>query len=458
MKELLISSLLGISVLLFDLLRLRRAILPLVAAGLMALVAVVVVDWGTASNPFGNNMMLMDGYALASIGILALLTLFWFAITSDSYPAQSRRTDLYALVLFSMTGAVVLVSYTNLVMMFLGIEILSIPLYVLVSSDRQNPLSNEAGFKYFLLGAVASAILLFGIALVYGATGTFDFTELGAAVSASTSNLMLKAGIAMMLAGFAFKVSAAPFHFWTPDVYQGSPTTVTAYMSSVVKAGAFLALFRLCTGPFSAVMDGFTDMLAFLAALTLVVSNLMAAVQTNVKRMLAFSSISHAGFLLAGVMTGGETGPGILLYYSLTYGIASITSFAVLHVVSSYQNGAMEYDAFRGLVRRNPFLAGAMTIALLSMAGIPPMAGFMAKYFIISGIISTDMVWLAVLMVLTSVVGMYYYLRVIIAMFTPVENAGRIMLRGLQHYTYILLSLLMIILFFASGFFEVLNF
>ena len=457
MKELLISSLLGISVLLFDLLNLRKAILPLVLTGVAALIAVVFADWGTEANPFGNNMLLMDSYALAGIGVMALLTLFWFAITSDSYPAQQRRTDLYALILFSFAGALVLVSYTNLVMMFMGIEILSIPLYVLAASDRQNPQSNEAGFKYFFLGAVASAILLFGIALVYGATGSFDFNELSAAVSSPASNMLLYAGIALIISGFAFKVSAAPFHFWAPDVYQGSPTPITAFMSSVVKAAGFFALYRLASGPFSAVMSDFAGMFAFLAALTLVVSNLMAAVQTNVKRMLAFSSISHAGFMLAAVMNSEITSPGILMYYALTYGIASITSFAVLHVVSSYQNGAMEFSSFKGLARRNPYLAGAMTLSLLSMAGIPPLAGFMAKYYIISSVISGGMMWLALIMILTSVVGVFYYLRVIIQLFTPVENAGRIVLRGLQHYTYILLSILMIALFFAAGFFEMIG-
>jgi NADH-quinone oxidoreductase subunit N len=304
---------------------------------------------------------------------------------------------------------------------------------------------------------VASAILLFGIALVYGATGSFDFTELSAAVSSPASSMLLYAGITLIISGFAFKVSAAPFHFWAPDVYQGSPTPITAFMSSVVKAAGFFALYRLASGPFSAVMSDFAGMFAFLAALTLVVSNLMAAVQTNVKRMLAFSSISHAGFMLAAVMNSDTTTPGILMYYALTYGIASITSFAVLHVVSSYQDGAMEFSSFKGLVRRNPYLAGAMTLSLLSMAGIPPLAGFMAKYYIISSVISGGMMWLAVIMILTSVVGVYYYLRVIIQLFTPVENAGRIVLRGLQHYTYILLSILMIALFFAAGFFEMIG-
>jgi len=453
MKELLISSLLGIAVLVLDMLRLRKAILPLVSLGLLALITSVIIDFGNLSNPFSNNMLLMDGFAVAAIGVIATLTLLWFLLTADSYTAQARRTDLYALVLFSMAGAVILASYTNLVMMFIGIEILSIPLYVLAASDRTNPISNEAGFKYFFLGSVASAILLFGIALVYGATGTFDFVELSGRLSSPTSGLLLTAGMALIFSGFAFKVSAAPFHFWTPDVYQGAPTPITAFMSSVVKAAGFFALFRLASGPFASRMADFTELIAALAALTLVVSNITAAVQDNVKRMLAFSSISHAGFMLAAIIISPKGDPGILLYYALVYGVASIGSFVVIHVVSSYQDGAMDYKSFNGLARRNPYLAAAMTVALLSMAGLPPLAGFMAKYFVISSVLAGGMTWLAVVMILTSVVGVYYYLRVVIAMFTPVENAGRIVVGKGQHFLLVAISLGLIVLFFAAGLF-----
>jgi len=295
---------------------------------------------------------------------------------------------------------------------------------------------------------------LFGVALVYGVTGSFDFNAIEASVSGSGTNLILNAGITLIFAGFAFKVSAAPFHFWAPDVYQGAPTPVTAFMSSVVKAGAFLALYRLAAGPLQSMIPHFADILAVMAALTLVVSNLMAAIQSNVKRMLAFSSVSHAGFMLAAIITAPSNEPGLLLFYGLSYGLATITSFAVLSVVSSYQNDSMEFSSFHGLVRRNPVLTGAMTLALLSMAGIPPLSGFMAKYFVISSVISSGTIWLAVIMILTSVVGMYYYLKLIIAMYTPVENAGRIVVRGFQHYTYIILSILLVVLFFAAGMFE----
>jgi NADH-quinone oxidoreductase subunit N len=453
MKELLISSLLGVAVLGLDLLRLRKAILPVILLGLGAILLSLIADWSIPQNPFSNHMLLMDQFALTAIGVLSLITLLWFALTSDGFASDSRRTDLYSLVLFSFAGAVILVSYTNMVMMFLGIEILSIPMYVLAASKKGNLLSNEAGFKYFFLGAVASAVLLFGIALVYGATGTFDFTELTAAITAGpASSSLLYAGVSLILAGFAFKASVAPFHFWAPDVYQGTPTTFTALMSSVVKGAAFLALYRLISGPLNSILGEYTNLLAIMAALTLVISNILAAVQTNVKRMLAYSGISHAGFLLAAVMIPGADG-GNLLFYVLTYGLAAITSFAVLNTVSSYQEGSEEFTSFHGLVRRNPVLAGAMTLALLSMAGIPPLSGFMAKYLVISGTVQSGYLWLAIVMILTSVVGVYYYLRLIVAMFTPVENSGRIVLRGLQHFVYVLLSFLLVALFFGAGVF-----
>ncbi len=457
MKELLISSLLGVSVLALDLLKLRKAIFPVIIAGLTALIISLFADWNQAANPFGNNMLLMDHFALASIGVLALLSIFWFFTTSEAFGTDSRRTDLYALTLFSFAGAVILVSCTNMVMLFLGIEILSIPLYVLASSKKHNVRSNEAGFKYFFLGSVASAIMLFGIALVYGSTGSFDFAEIAVRSAQGLHRVSwMSAGVILIIAGFAFKVSAAPFHFWAPDVYQGTPTPFTGLMASVVKGAAFLALFRVLAGPLAGTGEISTTVLAFLAGLTLIVSNIMAAVQTNVKRLLAFSSISHAGFMLGAVMVPGSSGD-VIAFYVLTYGLSSIGTFAILQIVSSYQNDADDISSLNGLVRRNPLLAGTFTLCLLSMAGIPPLSGFMAKYFVITSVVNSSFVWLAVIMILTSVIGVYYYLRLIVSMFTPVENSGRIVLRDGQRIAFITLSAVLLILFFAAGWFQVMG-
>ncbi|MEZ4799123.1 MAG: NADH-quinone oxidoreductase subunit N [Flavobacteriales bacterium] len=452
MKELIITSLLGISVLALEVVKLRKAILPVILLGLLATIVSCFLDWGMNENPFNNNMLLMDNYALSFIGILSIIAFLWFVVSSESYQGNQSKADLYALVAFSLCGGMILSSYTNMVMLFLGIEILSIPMYVLAASNKTSLLSNEAGFKYFFLGAMASAILLFGIALIYGATGSFDLAEISAAVQNSPNMTYLGAGILMILVGFAFKVSLAPFHLWAPDVYQGSPTMVTALMSTLVKGAAFAAMFRLFHISFMNVTEKYEMIFVVLAMLTLIISNAMAAIQSSVKRMLAYSSISHAGFMIASVMTVGTINAEVLMYYVIVYSISSLVAFTVLYYVSKMQEGAEDYAAFKGLVKRNPILAGALTLALLSMAGIPPLSGFMAKYFIINEVLSSGNVWLAIVMILSSAVAVFYYLKVIVAMFTPIENAGRIVVSDTQKYSMIILSVAMIGLFAVAAF------
>lgn len=457
MKELLITSLLGLAVLGLDILKLRKLIFPVILLALLGLLACVGMDWGHNENPFTNNMLLFDNFALGFTAVLTLLTFFWFLLTRDYFATHKGQVDMYSLALFSLCGAVVLTAYTNLVMLFLGIEILSIPLYVLAASKKGDEKSNEAGFKYFFLGSLASAILLFGIALVYGSTGTFDTNVLQAALEdlGQMPHQML-IGAIMIFIGFAFKVSAAPFHFWAPDVYQGTPTPITALMATVVKGAAFAALLRLFGGALLSALDTMSGVIAFVAVLTLIVANTIAAVQTNSKRLLAYSSISHAGFMLGAVLTANSTNPKVMIYYVLAYGIASLTSFSILHHVSQSQNDAEEMDIFKGLVKRNPVMAGAMTLSLLSMAGIPPLSGFLAKYFVITDVMAAGHTGLVIIMILSSVIGVYYYLKVIVAMFTPLENAGRIVVSSTQQFVLILLSVFMIGLFFAAGLVEIL--
>ena len=452
MKELLITSLLGIAVLAADVLHLRKWITAIVVLGLAALAGVSVMDWGMNENPFNNNMLRFDSYALGFTFVFAVVSLCWFLLGTDHFGTESRRTDLYALVLFSLTGAILMTAYTNLVMLFLGIEILSIPLYVLAASNRKEIRSNEAGFKYFFLGSLASAILLFGVALIYGATGTFDMQALLQYCQENTSmSNMMVVGLSLIIGGFAFKISVAPFHFWAPDVYQGSPTVITAFMATVVKGAAFAGLYRLFTLGFMPYLEHFQMALAIMVAVTLIMANTIGAVQNNVKRLMAYSSVSHAGFMLGAVMMAQTSHPKYLMYYILTYSIASLTAFIALFHVSRIQNGAEDMDAFKGLVKRNPIMAGALTLALFSMAGIPPMAGFMAKYFVIADIMKGHYIALAVLMILTSVVAMYYYLRVIMAMFTPIENAGRIVLNSTQRFIFGLFTFLLVALFFLAS-------
>lgn len=344
-----------------------------------------------------------------------------------------------------------------MVMLFLGVEILSIPLYVLAASDRKNILSNEAGFKYFFLGSLASAVMLFGIALIYGATGTFDLQTIATTFATGNYSGLMLTGCILILTGFAFKVSVAPFHLWAPDVYQGAPTTITAFMATIVKAAAFAGMYRLFATSFPNHPQVVTSIMAVMIALTLILSNITAVTQTSSKRLLAYSSLSHAGYMLGFVMMSGNAPAKYLMFYTLTYGIASMTSFSILQHVSSIQGGDDSREAFKGLVKRNPVMAGAMTVSLLSMAGIPPLSGFLGKYYAITQLLSGDYLALVIIMILTSAIAAYYYLRLIAAMFTPIENAGRIMTGGLQRGMYIVLTLLLLVTFFAASLLELIE-
>ncbi|MBL0314223.1 MAG: NADH-quinone oxidoreductase subunit N [Flavobacteriales bacterium] len=460
MKEILIISLLGIAILAVDLLKMRKLVLPVTITGLLALIVTSVMDWGLNEIPFAQygGMLLFDNYALGFTIVFAVLAIFWFLITSDQYEiTSSKKTDIYALSVFSICGAVVMASYSSLVMLFLGVEILSIPLYVLAASDRKNILSNEAGFKYFFLGSLASAVMLFGIAMIYGATGSFDLQTISAAMSTGSYSGLMLTGCVLILVGFAFKVSVAPFHLWAPDVYQGSPTTITAFMATIVKAAAFAGMYRLFSTSFSNMPEVVTTIMAVMIGLTLILSNITAVTQTSSKRLLAYSSLSHAGYMLGFVMMAGNAPAKYLMFYTLTYGIASMTSFSILQHVSSIQGGDDSREAFKGLVKRNPVMAGAMTVSLLSMAGIPPLSGFLAKYYAITQILSGGHIALVIIMILTSAVAAYYYLRLIAAMFTPIENAGRIVTGSLQRGMYIVLTLLLLVTFFAASLLELIE-
>ncbi len=417
---LLISALLGVALLALEIFKLRSWMMPLMLISFMAILAGTAIQWGLAENIMNQNMISMDAFALKGISILTILAAFWLVTQHKNIQATGNSSDLYALIAFSFCGALLMTNFTNLVMLFLAIEILSIPLYVLAASKRGDQLSNESGFKYFLLGSVASSILLFGIALIYGATASFDLYTIHHFMATQNTHPWIMVGLVMMLVGFAFKISAAPFHFWAPDVYQGAPTPITGWMATVVKGAAIIGMFRLFAGAFEGAMSTFAGIIAIMVTLTLIIANGMATLQHNVKRMLAFSGISHAGFLLSTLLIPGFASQA-LMFYILGYGIASLIAFTIMQNVGS-QIGE-ELHAFEGLAKKSPFSAAMMTIALLSMAGIPPLAGFFGKYYIISGLMG-HYTWLTIIMVLTSVVGMYYYLKVIFVMYGKSENGA----------------------------------
>jgi NADH-quinone oxidoreductase subunit N len=383
------------------------------------------MEWNNNYNieMFGN-MMRFDNVALAFSGVILVTAFFWFILAND-YFEQDHVTDHFALVLFALVGAIMLTGFSNMTTLFLGIEILSIPMYVLAASRKRDLASNEAGFKYLIMGSFASGFLLFGIALIYGATGSFDLMAIRSFISHSQGDLpaFFYAGVLMVLVAMLFKVSAAPFHFWAPDVYEGSPTVITALMSTIVKTAAFAAFMRLFLVVFGGVNESWSMVLAVVIALSLVVSNITAATQQSVKRMLAYSSISHAAFMLMAILANqrGMASVSAILYYSLAYSVGSIAAFTVLYNVSKAKDNA-NIEAFNGLGKRHPFMAACMVIAMLSLAGIPITAGFFAKYFIFSVMIGTTFKWLIILAILTSAVGVYYYFKVIIAMYFKEED------------------------------------
>ena len=422
MKELITLSLTGIFVMLADMFNLRKLVFPLVLLGLAMTISWCIFDWNIGQGIFG--MMKIDNYALAFLGVMCSVALLWLVMSEDYFSKMIVSTDRYALVMFALVGALVMVSYTNLVMLFLGIEILSVSMYVLAGSNKTDLSSNESALKYFLMGAFASGFLLFGIALIYGMSGSFDLMPIRAAIGKATEGTtgLLTVGIIMILIGLGFKIAAAPFHFWAPDVYQGAPTPITAFMATIVKTAAFAALYRLFVTSFPAATNVWADIIAGMIVLSLLMGNIIAVLQRDIKRMLAFSSISHAGYMLFAVLCLNTDSDNSILYYTAVYSIATILAFMILYIVSE-KTGSTEIKAFNGLGKKNPNMAAAMTIALLSMGGIPPLAGFMAKYYIFANAISEGFLGLVIFAILMSLVGIYYYFKIIIAMYFNDESS-----------------------------------
>ncbi len=450
MKTIEILSLVGVLALLAEIFRFKKLLLPIVLVGLLGAAGAAVYDWNTNIHYY-YSMLTFDNYALLFSIVLCGTVFLWFLSTQDYFSEDGHLTDKTSLAIFSLIGAVIIVSYSNMVMLFLGIEILSIPLYVLAGSRKDNLFSNEASLKYFLMGAFASGILLFGIALVYGATGTFDLSKLAtylsspaplASVRGDGGTVLLSAGILMMLVGISFKVAAAPFHFWTPDVYEGAPTPVTGFMASIVKTAAFAAFLRLFMNCFIGYGTFWSNIIWVLSVLSILLGNITAVYQTSVKRMLAYSSIAHAGYMLLAILTSGSMSAGAILFYSAAYSVATIGAFTVIAIIEKTYN-TVTIDSFSGLAKKNPLLAFAMTLFMLSLAGIPPLAGFFGKYYLFTSSLQAGYIWIVLVAVLGSLVGVYYYFRVIIAMYAKgKETVEEIQVTSLQKIVLLLTILL----------------
>lgn len=408
---------LGIICLIAEIFNLRKAIVPVTIIGLVAILGLTLADLNVAETSYYNNMVVVNKYSVAFSSLFILLTIFLVALSPDFHKNhKSKISDFVAIKLFLLMGAVAMVSFGNLAMFFLGIEILSISLYVLAASEPKNLKSNEAGMKYFLMGAFASGIILFGIALVYGATGSFDTAKIYETVVAGNLPGWYFIGIVMLTIGLLFKIAAVPFHFWAPDVYEGSPALTTATMSTLAKVAAMAAFFKLLKSLNQEVPGTFALTLIIISALSMTVGNIMALKQTNVKRMLGFSGISHAGFMLM-VFLNPPLTTGTLLYYTAAYALAGIAAFAVLLVVCQNKDNEEIYN-FNGLGKTNPLMAAILTCALLSMAGIPIFSGFFAKLFLFNKAIQAGYIAIVIIAVINSIISVGYYFKLILAMYT----------------------------------------
>ncbi|MCY4194506.1 MAG: NADH-quinone oxidoreductase subunit N [bacterium] len=373
----------------------------------------------------------VDGFSVFIIVLLAA-TVILTALIADGFLRREGVDGpaFYVLLMFSAAGGMTMAVADNLIVLFLGLEILSLAVYVLVAMHLRRAESQEAGIKYFVLGAFASAFLLYGIALVYGATGSLNLYAIAGMVDDDLSdNGLLLAGMAMLLVGLGFKVAAVPFHAWTPDVYQGAPSPVVSYMAAGVKAAGFAALLRVFVGGFGGLAGDWQPVVFGLAVASLAVGSMLAIVQTDVKRILAYSSISHAGFILVGVQAATDDGVSSVLFYLAAYAAMAIGSFAVITVVSGPGDEGAGIDGLRGLAARRPLLAAAFTVLLLSQAGIPFTAGFWAKFEVISAAVDARSFWLAVIAMLAAVVAAFLYLRIVVAMFLDAPDAGAPRLR-----------------------------
>ena len=328
------------------------------------------------------------------------------------------KSEFHVLCLFAMLGMMVMISAGSMLSLYLGLELLALSTYALVALDRDSKMCAEAAMKYFVLGALASGMLLYGMSMIYGATGSLDLASINTAVvGTAADDLVLAFGLTFIVVGLAFKLGAVPFHMWIPDVYEGSPTAVTAFIGSAPKLAAFAIIVRMLDDGLSGLHQHWQSMLVFLAIMSLAIGNIVAIAQTNIKRMLAYSTISHVGFLLLGVLSGTREGFEASMFYAIVYALTSVGSFGVIILMTRSGFEADKLDDFKGLNQRSPWYAFMMLMFMASLAGFPPFVGFFAKLQVIKSVIDADLTWLAAVAVLFAVIGAYYYLRIIKLMY-----------------------------------------
>ena len=375
--------------------------------------------WGKSKYAF-SGMILVDNFSLFFI-LVFLISAGVTILMSINYMKEEGMGfgEFYALILFATVGMMFMAVGANLITIFLGLETMSISIYVLAGFLRTNNKSNESALKYLLLGAFSSAFLLYGIALIYGATGTTDLKGISEFLSKAVSleDPMLWTGMGLLVVGFGFKVATVPFHMWTPDVYEGAPTSVTAFMAVGVKAAAFAAFVRVFSHSLSSLQADWSNLLWILAVLTMTLGNFAAIAQTNIKRMLAYSSIAHAGYIMVGMVAASELGTSSILFYMLAYAFMNLGAFGVIIVYGRKGEENLNINDYSGIGFKYPALALLMAVFMFSLAGIPPMAGFVGKFYIFSAAVKAGYIWLAVIGVMNSLVSVYYYLRITVMMY-----------------------------------------
>ena len=446
MNSIITSAVLGV-IMMFSGIFLKKnsSIATLATLGAILLLAMAVLDLsGYRFFPVDtHNMLDFEAFGQLANCIAIAMTLAYFLLNGRDIAAIGNNPgEYFALIFFVLCGIAIATSFNSLLMLFIGIEIISIPLYILTGSDKRNLKSNEASLKYFLMGAFSTGIMLLGIAFLYGASdkGSFFLDDIASVKAVGTP--MMMTGLILLMVSMSFKVSAAPFHFWTPDVYDGAPTVVTSFMATIVKAGTFIAFIRLFANAFGDMKSHWQIFIAIIAAITLFIGNITAVFQQSVKRMLAYSSIAQVGFMLLALLTLNTLASEGIILYTAAYGIASIGLFAILVKMKDFS-----FDGFNGLARHEPVLAFTAVIFLLSLAGIPLTGGFLAKYYMIASVIQTgSSLWLVIFALLCATVSVYYYFRVIQAMYFKEGLSQNLEIGPGFKFMLILLALIVILL------------
>jgi NADH-quinone oxidoreductase subunit N len=391
------------------------------------LVAIYLVVAGQPEQPVTAfaGMFVRDGVA-EIVKTFALLSTALVFVYARPYLIDRKLFvgEFYTLTIFAVLGIMLLVSAGSLITVYLGLELLTLSSYALVALNRDSQLSSEAAIKYFVLGALASGMLLYGMSMVYGATGTLDLVHLHTAAAHSAMPNLLLFGLVFMIVGIGFKLGAAPFHMWIPDVYQGSPTAVTIFIGSAPKLAAFGMAYRLLESGLGNLSPHWQQMLAVLAVLSLAIGNLVAIVQTNLKRLLAYSTISHMGYLLLGLVNAGPEGYASALFYAISYALMGTAAFGVILALARAGFECEEIDDLKGLNQRSPWLAFLMMLVMFSLAGVPPLFGFFAKLLVLQSAIHAGMLWLAIVGAVFAIIGLYYYLRVVKVMYFDAPGEG----------------------------------